>query len=49
MRWLLVLASMVALSLVDCESQAESGDWAWGKGRDRISGAKATGRKAMLQ
>ncbi|XP_021918811.1 uncharacterized protein LOC110829422 [Zootermopsis nevadensis] len=43
MRWLVVLACTLALSLVACESRAESDEWAWGKGRDQSSDDKQTG------
>jgi hypothetical protein len=38
------MAIAMALTLVDCGSQAESSEWAWGKGRDRTSDGKATGK-----
>jgi hypothetical protein len=41
----LVLASIMALTFVDCGSRALSGDWAWGKGRDRSSDGKVTGKR----
>jgi hypothetical protein len=39
-----VLATIMALTFVDCGSRAESSDWAWGKGRDRSSDGKVTGK-----
>lgn len=39
-----MLASIMALTFVDCGSRAESSDWAWGKGRDQGSDGKVTGK-----
>jgi hypothetical protein len=45
MRWNVALTCvLVSLSLADCDSRAESGDWSWGKGRDRSTDGKATGK-----
>jgi hypothetical protein len=46
MRWILAFACAVAvtLSAVDCGSRAESSEWTWGKGRDRSSDSKTTGK-----
>jgi hypothetical protein len=45
MRWNVALTCvLVALSLADCGSRAESSEWSWGKGRDRSTDGKATGK-----
>ena len=45
MRWNVALTCvLVALSLADCGSRAESSEWSWGKGRDRSIDGKATGK-----
>jgi hypothetical protein len=45
MRWNVALTCvLVSLSLADCGSRAESSEWSWGKGRDRSTDGKATGK-----
>ncbi|PSN36360.1 hypothetical protein C0J52_19727 [Blattella germanica] len=40
MKLVFILATCVALSLVNCGSRAENGEWSWGKGRARNTDAK---------
>jgi hypothetical protein len=43
------MAIPMALTIVDSGSRAESSEWAWGKGRDRTSDGKATGKRLQAQ
>ncbi|XP_069702040.1 uncharacterized protein [Periplaneta americana] len=48
MRWIFLLAILVAFSLVDCGSRAESSDWAWGKGRESKASDAGAGTNSYL-
>ena len=45
MNWALLVASCVVISLVNHGSCAESSEWTWGKGKDKDTDARISGKK----